>query len=155
MAFNLYSESFMNTQDSESFRIRSELQSDGQGNQSGINSDLITVLQRAAILARKGDLSQAENLLTPLIKNTTPRTGTMDLLAKIYAQQGRIDQAQALWMQASQRDPSNLHFLAALRLCAQYRKPRIQQFILQHSRLVVAICLWWLLATFLILYFNA
>ena len=145
----------MNTQDSESFRIRSELQSDGQGNQSGINSDLITVLQRAAILARKGNLSQAENLLTPLIESKTPRIETMDLLAKIYAQQGRIDQAQALWVKALQRDTSNLHFLAAPRLCAQCKKPRIQQFVLQHSGLVVAICIWWLIVMFSVLYLYA
>lgn len=144
----------MNGQDPESFTTRPEPQSGAHDNQSAIHSDLINILQRAAVLARKGDLSLAENLLTPLIEGNNLRIETMDLLAKIYAQQGRIDQAQALWLKASQREPSNLHFLAALRLCAYYKKPRIQQFILLHSGLVFALCLWWLLATVIVLCLN-
>ncbi len=144
----------MNAQDPESFRTRPEPQSDAHDNQSATNSDLINILQRAAVLARKGELSQAEILLTPLIESNTPRIETMDLLAKIYAQQGRIDQAQALWLKASQQEPSNLHFLTALRLCAYYKKPRIQQFVLLHSGLLFAVCLWWLLVMVIVLYLN-
>jgi len=145
----------MNVQNPESFGIRSEASSDSHDNRSGIDSDLINVLQRAAILARKGKLSQAENILTPLTESKIPILEAMDLLAKIYAQQGKIDQAQALWVKALQMEPSNLHFLAALWLCAQYKKPRIQQFILRYSGLVVAICIWWLIVMFSVLYLYA
>lgn len=145
----------MNAQNPESLGIRSETLSGSHDNRAGINSDLINVLQRAATLARKGKLSQAENILTPLTESKIPILEAMDLLAKIYAQQGKIDQAQALWVKALQMEPSNLHFLAALWLCAQYKKPRIQQFILRHSGLIVAICIWWLIVMFSVLYLYA
>lgn len=146
----------MNVQDPESFTTRPTPESGthAHDSQSTIHSDLTNILQRAAVLARKEDLSQAENLLTPLIEGNTSRIEAMDLLAKIYAQQGRINQAQALWLKASQREPSNLHFLAALRLCAYYEKPRIQQFVLLHSGLLIAVCLWWLLVMVIVLYLN-
>jgi len=144
----------MNVQDPESFKTRPAPESGTRDGLSALQLDLSNILQRAALLARRGDLSQAESLLAPLIDGNTSKIETMDLLAKICAQQGRIDQAQALWLKASQREPSNLHFLAALRLCAYYKKPRIQQFILLHSGLLFAVCLWWLLVMVIVLYLN-
>jgi tetratricopeptide (TPR) repeat protein len=75
-------------------------------------------LALAAFLARKGELKQAESLLSPFVKKLEPGIETLDLQAKIYAQQGRIEEAQALWMAALEREPSNTHFLKALQTCA-------------------------------------
>ena len=75
----------------------------------------------------------------------------IDLLAKIYAQQGKIAQAQALWLKALQSDPSNIHLLAALRMCAYYTKSRSEHFILQHLWLLISIVLWFIVSMILII----
>jgi len=72
----------------------------------------------AAFLARKGELRQAEVLLLPLANEPKSQIATLDLLAKVYAQQGKIEEARALWLRALQREPSNTHFLRALLNCA-------------------------------------
>ena len=72
----------------------------------------------AAFLARKGELRQAEVLLLPLANEPKSQIDTLDLLAKVYAQQGKIEEARALWLRALQREPSNTHFLRALLNCA-------------------------------------
>lgn len=80
------------------------------------------ILARATLLARKGELTQAEALLIPLTNRSDSRIEALDLLGKVYAQQGEIKQAQVTWLKALQRESSNLHFLGALRLCAYREK---------------------------------
>jgi len=75
----------------------------------------------AASLARSGELKQAEALIFPLTRKTEPEAEPLDLLAKIYAQQGRIDEAQALWLIALERKPSDIHILKALQTCADIK----------------------------------
>ena len=76
------------------------------------------ILARSALLARQGELKQAEVLLLPLAEKSKPRVATLDLLAKIYVQQGNIQEARELWLQVIQKEPSNKHTLRALlRLC--------------------------------------
>lgn len=75
-------------------------------------------------LARKGELSQAASLLAPLVNDSEASLDSLDLLAKIYAQQGRTVEAQSLWLRAVQKDPSNLHFIEALRTCADVQRLR-------------------------------
>ncbi len=104
------------------------------------------ILTRAVALARKGDLLQAENLLKTLPDSDNSRIEVIDLLAKVYAQQGKTDQAQALWLKALQRDPSNIRFLSALRMCAYYTKSRSEHFVLQHLWLLICIVLWFIVA---------
>lgn len=104
------------------------------------------ILIRAAALARRGDLLQAEDLLGTLSDSDSSRLEAIDLLAKVYAQQGNIDQAQALWLRALQRDPSNIRFLSALRSCAYYKRSRLEHFVLRHLWLLIAVVLWFLIA---------
>lgn len=80
------------------------------------------ILARAADLARKGELQQAELLLQPLANKPEAPTSTLDLLAKIYGQQRKFKEAQALWLQALNREPSNKHFLRALLRCSDFMK---------------------------------
>ena len=76
------------------------------------------LLAKAAFSARGGKLNEAEVILLPLANKPNPRTGTLDLLAKVYAQQGKTEEARALWLRALQEEPSNGHFLRALlQLC--------------------------------------
>jgi len=124
-------------------------QAAGPHNEEGVPSQeaMVTdILIRAGALARRGSLLQAENLMGTLSNIDSSRIEAIDLLAKVYAQQGKIDQAQALWLKALQRDPSNLHFLSALRSCACLKKSRLEQFVLQHLWLLIAVVLWFLIA---------
>jgi predicted Zn-dependent protease len=79
-------------------------------------------LAQAALLARKGKLKQAETLLLPLANRSQSRVSTLDLLAKVYAQQGKIEEAKALWLRASQIEPSNAHFRRALLRCTNLQR---------------------------------
>lgn len=79
-------------------------------------------LARAALLARNGKLNQAESLLLPIVRRSPSKTSVLDLLAKVYAQQGRTEEARTLWLHASQTEPSNIHFLRALIRCARSMK---------------------------------
>jgi Tfp pilus assembly protein PilF len=104
------------------------------------------ILVRAGALARRGDLLEAENLLRTLSDSDSKRIEVIELLARVYVQQGKIDQAQAMWLQALQRYPSNTHFLSALRLCACYKKPRFEQFVSRYLWLLLVVVLWFLIA---------
>lgn len=104
------------------------------------------ILIHAGALARRGDLLQAEDLLRTLSDRDISRVEVIDLLAKIYAQQGKIDQAQALWLKALQLDPSNIHFLSALRLCACLTKSRFNQFVSRYLWILLVVVLWFLIA---------
>ena len=119
----------MNTQQFDSHPPKQESPSINQGDSSHENEMLATITL-AASLARKGDLVQATNLLEPLHDNNNLPIEIIDLLAKIYAQQGKIEQAQLLWLRALELEPSNLHFLSALRMCAYYKKSKYEHFIL-------------------------
>lgn len=86
---------------------------------------LTAVMSRAALLARRGRLAQAEELLLPLAADPHAPTTALDLLAKVYAQQGRLEQAQALWARAVEMNPGNPRLRAALDRCAALcRNPR-------------------------------
>jgi Flp pilus assembly protein TadD len=87
------------------------------------------ILARATFLARKGELAKAEELLIPLTNKSDSRIEALDLLGKIYAQRGEIEQAQTVWLQALQREPSNLHFLGALQMCARCGNSRFNRFV--------------------------
>ena len=104
------------------------------------------ILNRAGMLARSGNLLQAERLLGTLSATDSSRIEVIGLLAKVYAQQGKTDEAQALWLKALERDPSNIHVLSALTLCAYQKKPRVEQFVRRYMWLLIAIVLWFLLA---------
>ena len=134
----------MNTKQFDSHLPNQESASINQEDSSHQNTMLATITQ-ATSFARKGDRAQATNLLKPLYDNNNLPIEIIDLLAKIYAQQGKIEQAQALWLRALQLEPSNLHILSALRMCAFYKKTRYEHFILQHSWLLFLIFLWFII----------
>ncbi len=81
---------------------------------SWLEEDLIA---HASDLARLGYLSRAEKLLSPLISCQDTSVKAIDLIAKIYAQQGRILEARNLWERALLIDPSNVDFQRAVKRC--------------------------------------
>jgi tetratricopeptide (TPR) repeat protein len=85
------------------------------------------LLERARTLARRGKLQKAEEILAPLTNEGEEQVslGALDLLAKIYAQQGRFEEAKALWIRALQIDPSNENFRRAIHLCEHPEEIRI------------------------------
>lgn len=88
------------------------------------------ILARAALLARKGRLKQIEALLLPPANESQSRTDTLDLLAKVYAQQGKIGEARDLWLRALQQEPSNAHFLRAISYCENLQRLGTRRFFL-------------------------
>jgi len=141
----------MDMQQPDSSALKQAPESSAQDGSSSSQQVVLDILKRAALLARKGEHVEAENLLEPLCNNDNLRIEAIDLLAKVYAQQGKINQAQALWLKALQRDPSNIHFLSALRMCAYYKKSRFEHFILQHLWLLISIVLWFIVSMILII----
>jgi tetratricopeptide (TPR) repeat protein len=85
--------------------------------------DQFTVGQ-AADLALSGSYSSAESLLKDLVQQPEATTEVLDLLAKIYVQQGRALEACGLWRRALEKDPGNLACQAALvRLNRMQQRP--------------------------------
>jgi len=79
-------------------------------------------LSRAALLARRGRLARAEALLLPLAADPQAPAAALDLLARVYAQQGRLEQAQAMWVRAVEKAPADPRYRAALDLCARLKQ---------------------------------
>lgn len=76
------------------------------------------VASRATELARAGRYDDAEALLRDLVPAGLPAPA-LDLLARIRAQQGRLAEAKALWVQLSQLNPCDQATQAALRRIAR------------------------------------
>ena len=97
-------------------------------------------LALAASSARKGRFKEAENLLLPLIVQSKSQDDALDLLAKVYAQQGKIEEAQHLWQQALRNDPGNRHVHEALEDCKESLSRGPALILWQNARRVIIIC---------------
>lgn len=73
------------------------------------------VLGRAAELARAGRHAHARTLFSKLPEEAKAAPASLDLLARISAQQGDLSEAEKLWTRAQRLDPSNPAYEAALR----------------------------------------
>jgi len=78
-------------------------------------------LAQAASLARTGQYAAAESVLKPLTDGKNERPSALDLLARIYAQQGKFSEAEALWRRALEVEPNNETCLAGLKRIAKIR----------------------------------
>lgn len=77
---------------------------------------------QAVNLARAGHYSEAENLLASMPQEENTTSMRLDLLARIRAQQGRLLEAEALWVQASQLVSGKGAFQAGLDRIARLQK---------------------------------
>ncbi len=102
-----------------------------------------TLLARAADVARAGRLDQAAGLVLPLVRTASPRVAALDLLARIYAQQRRWEEARQLWGQALRSNPLEESFQRAARRCdhALGRGPVVRSVGGLQPVLVLAACL--------------
>lgn len=80
------------------------------------------MLEHAANLARAGRYSEAEGLLDKLKADDTSSPLVLDLLARIRAQQGRLQEAESLWNKALRLDPANEPYQKALKRVTQLQK---------------------------------
>jgi Tfp pilus assembly protein PilF len=104
--------------------------------------DLLLILNQASEAALRGNYLKAEDLLKPLIDNGNCQIEALDLMAKIYAQQGKYQQSQKLWLLLLENEPTNLHYISALKSCAIQQKPNY--FIYQYSWLIITILIWFI-----------
>ncbi|MFC1952607.1 tetratricopeptide repeat protein [Chloroflexota bacterium] len=142
----------MQKSDSNASKLLPE--SGGQDGSSYSPQMVLDVLKQAALSAREGNHLEAENLLEPLCNGNDMRMEFLDLLAKIYAQQGKINQAQDLWIKALAKDPSNLRIFAALRVCEYHKKPNLEHFVLRYSWMLVSIVIWLTITMFVFIGFH-
>jgi len=117
--------------------IRTKTLREGSNSLSLLESVTIAL---AASLARKGRFKEAEDLLSPLIADSESQSDTLDLLAKVYAQQGKIEEAQHLWQQALKHDPDNRLFQEALQDCKEILSRGPALIMWQTIRRLVIIC---------------
>jgi len=88
-------------------------------------------LDAAARVARGGHLPEAETMIASLPLTGPLGPATLDLKARICAQQGRLAEAQFCWMEAVRQSPGNESY----RQCLQY-----VTCTLRPSRLPLLIC---------------
>ena len=67
-------------------------------------SALVQRLEQVATLIRENQLTEAERQLGPIARAAPGAPATMNLLGTIRAKQGRLDEAQALFLQAIRKD---------------------------------------------------
>lgn len=82
------------------------------------------VLAQATDLARAGRYAEAERLLAENVRDQEMMPATLDLRARICAQQRRFQQAHVLWTHALQLDPKNDAYIAGLLRLRQYMSSR-------------------------------
>lgn len=92
---------------------------------SGVPAILLQVsLARATDLACAGRYSEAETLLLGITKHGKPAPAALDLLARINAQQDKLQEAERLWTQACALDSGNEAYRAGLQYIARMsRRP--------------------------------
>ena len=64
-------------------------------------------LAQARILARHGRYAEAEELLTEARDDAEPSVALLDLLARVHAQQGQLDEADRCWAEVERLVPDN------------------------------------------------
>ncbi len=85
-----------------------------------LNADQRTLME-AATLARRGRYQDAENLLSVLPGDGPLGAATLDLKARVFAQQGRYLEAEYCWMEALRLSPANRSYRRALDCLVQSR----------------------------------
>jgi type VI secretion system protein ImpK len=99
---------------------------------------------KATRLARAGRYAEAITLLDGLQASERETSKVFDLLARIYAQQGKFEEASAYWKQALKQDPGNMTFTAGLRRIEQIQsRPLWAGAILTLGAVLVAVFIIW------------
>lgn len=108
--------------------------------------------ERARNLAEVGNYAEAKMILIKLLQITNTPT-VMDLLARIYAQQGLINEARSMWEKALMIDPINPDYVKALAYIA-LKQENISNTQLTRKRLFGFLAITSLLGLFLVPIFQ-
>ncbi|WP_242884327.1 OmpA/MotB family protein [Actinomadura litoris] len=81
-------------------------------------------LAQARTLARHGRYAEAEAILTDAGRDADPSVPLLDLLARVHAQQGRLDEADAAWDEAEHLAPGSPEIAECRRRVAKARARR-------------------------------
>lgn len=97
-------------------------------------------------LAQCGDLSSAENLLRKLIQQD-PAEENYDLLARILAQQGRLDEAKEIWDRILLQNPNHYNARAAVNVIDSRKRK-------QGNKLQLTPYIWWLVSIIALVFLS-
>lgn len=81
------------------------------------------VLCAAAQVARRGRLQDAETMIASLPLTGPLGPATLDLKARLCAQQGRLVEAQLCWMEAVRQSPGNESYRQSLHYVTRTLRP--------------------------------
>ncbi|TDD93521.1 hypothetical protein, partial [Actinomadura rubrisoli] len=81
-------------------------------------------LAQARTLARRGRYAEAEAILSDVRRDIAPSVPLLDLLARVRAQQGRLDEADAAWAEAERLAPGTREIAEGRRRVAKARVRR-------------------------------
>ena len=95
-------------------------------------------LNAAARIARKGCLQDAERMITGLPVDGPLGPATLDLKARICAQQGRLIEAQFCWIEAVRQSPGNETYRRSLDYVTRSLRP--SRFPLVLYLVLMALC---------------
>ena len=85
--------------------------------------DVRRALNVAARAARGGHFQEAEVVLSSLPVDGPLGSATLDLKARLFAQQGRLVEAQLCWMEAVRQSPGNEVYRRSLRYVTHALRP--------------------------------
>ncbi|TVR19592.1 MAG: hypothetical protein EA396_12370 [Anaerolineaceae bacterium] len=97
------------------------------------------ILAQATVLARRGRYEKAEHILLNLARQHPSWPPIFDLLARIYAQQDRLADAQQYWKHALSLDAMNPQYLAAYERVVALRQRPEQSYRLSSPMFKAAI----------------
>lgn len=82
--------------------------------------------EQARVLARNGEYNQAKNILDGILQRG-PNSSVMDLLARIYAQQGQLEKARYYWEKAILLDPQDIDINKGLGFISKIQNQNTQR----------------------------
>lgn len=102
-------------------------------------------LNASARIARSGRLHEAEVLISSLPLDGPLGPATLDLKAKLCAQQGRLVEAQLCWMEAVRQSPGNESYRRSLAYVTRVLRPSrfsiiIYMTVLALLAVIAALC---------------
>lgn len=94
--------------------------------------ECLVLFDESARLARSGFYEDAEGLIRQALRYHTELNGLLwDLLAKVYAQQGRFLDAEGCWRKALKCSPDDATYQAAIRYICHQRRTSVTTSVVQ------------------------
>lgn len=101
----------------------------------------LATLHEAARTARRGHLAEAEVLISGLPLDGPLGATTLDLKARLCAQQGRLVEAQLCWMEAIRLSPGNDSYRRSLSYLTHLLRPQRSPTVFGFAMLLIILTL--------------